>query len=385
MPEITIGDGDEMVAAGRPVHLSEDEGAGENQFAISLDEYLATHSSVKNNFSASPPTAYISQMRVLVTGGAGYIGSVVTEELLNEGHDAFVYDNLQKGHRAAVDQRSHFIQADLMDGKALRDALNDHAIEAVVHLAADSLAGESVEHPARYFRNNVVAGLNLLEAMRDCRVTKLVFSSTAAVYGDGEKQPIEETDPVHPTNPYGESKLAFERMLFWWERAYGLHYVSLRYFNAAGASSHFGEWHDPETHLIPLVLKAAKGMLPEVRVFGEDYATRDGTCVRDYIHVVDLARAHLLGLKVVDERSAIYNLGCGGDGYTVKEVIDTARKVTQNEIPTRIVQRRAGDPAVLIASSAKIERELGWRPRFQELSVIIQSAWDWMNAHPQGY
>lgn len=324
-------------------------------------------------------------MRVLVTGGAGYIGSVVTEELLNDNHDVVVYDNLQKGHRDAVDPRSRFIQADLMDGKALRDTLKEHAIQAVVHLAADSLAGESVEHPARYFRNNVVAGLNLLDAMRDCSVTKLVFSSTAAVYGDSEKQPIEETDPVHPTNPYGDSKLAFERLLFWYERAYGLHYVSLRYFNAAGASGQFGEWHNPETHLIPLVLKVANGTLTEVQVFGEDYATRDGTCVRDYVHVVDLARAHLLALNILDERSATYNLGCGGDGYTVKEVIDTARRITQKEIPTRIVQRRAGDPAVLIASSAKIERELGWRPRFQDLSVIIQSAWDWMNAHPEGY
>jgi UDP-glucose 4-epimerase len=324
-------------------------------------------------------------MRVLVTGGAGYIGSVVTEELLNDNHEAVVYDNLQKGHRDAVDPRSRFIQGDLMDGTALRDTLKEHDIEAVVHLAADSLAGESVEHPARYFRNNVVAGLNLLEAMRDCGVAKLVFSSTAAVYGDGAKQPIEETDPVHPTNPYGDSKLAFERLLFWYEQAYGLHYVSLRYFNAAGASRQFGEWHNPETHLIPLVLKAAKGLLPEVQVFGDDYATRDGTCVRDYIHVVDLARAHLLGLNILDERSATYNLGCGGDGYTVKEVIDTARRITQKEIPTRIVKRRAGDPAVLIASSAKIERELGWRPRFQDLSAIIQSAWDWMNAHTQGY
>jgi UDP-glucose 4-epimerase len=324
-------------------------------------------------------------MRVLVTGGAGYIGSVVTEELLNEGHDAFVYDNLQKGHRAAVDPRSHFIQADLMDGRALRGALKEHAIEAVVHLAADSVAGESVVHPSRYFRNNIVGGLNLLEAMRDCDVTKLVFSSTAAVYGDGEKQPIEETDPMNPTNPYGESKLAFERVLFWCERAYGVHYVSLRYFNAAGASKQFGEWHDPETHLIPLVLKVARGTLAEAHVFGDDYATRDGTCVRDYIHVVDLARAHVLGFNILDERSAIYNLGCGGDGYTVKEVIDTARRVTEQEIPTRIVERRAGDPAVLIASSAKIERELGWRPRSQDLSAIIQSAWDWMKAHPQGY
>jgi len=216
-------------------------------------------------------------------------------------------------------------------------------------------------------------------------VLKLVFSSTAATYGEPEKQPIEETDPTHPTNPYGESKLAFERALHWYENAYNLRYASLRYFNAAGASRRLGEQHDPETHLIPLVLQVANGTRADVQIFGDDYPTRDGTCVRDYIHVIDLARAHILALDILNERSAIYNLGCGGDGYTVKEVIDTAEQVTGREIAAHPVQRRAGDPAVLIASSAKIKRELGWSPKFQDLELIIQSAWDWLQAHTAGY
>ena len=306
-------------------------------------------------------------MRILITGGAGYIGSVVTEELLNDGHEAVVYDSLVKGHRAAVDKRAKFIEADLIDGDALRRALKDNRIEAVIHMAAHSLVGESVEHPAKYFENNVVAGLNLIDAMRDCGVSKLVFSSTAATYGEPEKQPIEETDPTQPTNPYGESKLAFERALSWYEPAYGLRYASLRYFNAAGASHQFGEQHDPETHLIPLVLQAANGTRADVQIFGDDYPTRDGTCVRDYIHVIDLARAHILALNILGERSAIYNLGCGGDGYTVKEVIDAAGEVTGREIVTQTVKRRAGDPAVLIASSDRIKQELGWSPKYQDL------------------
>lgn len=324
-------------------------------------------------------------MKVLVTGGAGYIGSVVTEELLNDGHEAVVYDSLYKGHRAAVDVRAEFIQADLMDGKALRSALADKQIEAVIHLAADSLVGESVGHPAKYYRNNLLAGLQLLDAMRDCDVRKLVFSSTAATYGEPEKQPIAEIDPTSPTNPYGETKLAFERALRWYEHAYGLRYASLRYFNAAGATARCGEWHDPETHLIPLVLQVAAGTRDDVAVYGTDYPTRDGTCIRDYIHVVDLARAHILSLKILGGRSAIYNLGCGGEGYSVKEVIETARVVTGREIHTSVAERRSGDPATLIASSDKIKTELGWLPEFQDLRVIIQSAWDWLVAHPQGY
>ena len=324
-------------------------------------------------------------MNVLVTGGAGYIGSVVTEELLNDGHEAVVYDSLYKGHREAVDPRAKFVQADLMDAEALRHALKANQIEAVIHMAADALVGESVEQPAKYYRNNVVAGLSLLDAMRDCDVRKLVFSSTAATYGEPEKQPIEETDPTNPTNPYGETKLALERALGWFERAYGMRYVSLRYFNVAGATERFGEWHDVETHLIPLVLQAAAGMRPEVQVYGDDYPTRDGTCVRDYIHVIDLARAHILALRILEERSAIYNLGCGGEGYSVCELIETAREVTDREIRTRIVPRRAGDPAVLIASSGKIKRELGWQPQFQDLRRIVESSWEWLMKHPHGY
>ena len=321
---------------------------------------------------------------MLVTGGAGYIGSVVVEECIKAGHKTLVFDNLVKGHREAVHPDATFVEGDLHDTALLRSAFEENSTEAVIHMAAYSLVGESVTEPAKYYENNVVAGLSLLKAMREANVRKIVFSSTAAVFGEPEKQPIEEGDRNDPTNPYGESKLAFERALRWYERAYGIRYASLRYFNAAGASDRFGESHDPETHLIPLVLKAAAGELPEITVFGDDYPTRDGTCVRDYIHVIDLARAHLLSLGILDERSAIFNLGCGGDGYTVKEVIETARKVTGCEIPARVVPRRPGDPAVLIASSDKIRKELGWEPEFQDLNVIIESAWKWMNRRSVG-
>jgi UDP-glucose 4-epimerase len=250
-------------------------------------------------------------------------------------------------------------------------------------MAADSLVGESVDHPAKYFRNNVVAGLSLLDAMREAEVKRLVFSSTAAVYGEPAKQPIEEDDPTGPTNPYGESKLTFERALRWFEKAYGLHYVALRYFNAAGATARCGESHDPETHLIPIVLQVALGKRKAVDIFGNDYPTRDGTCVRDYIHVVDLARAHILALDILDKRSATYNLGCGGDGYTVKEMVELAREVTGREIAVNMAPRRPGDPAVLIASSARITRELGWTPKFQDPKKIIASAWSWLEAHPE--
>ena len=324
-------------------------------------------------------------MQVLVTGGAGYIGSVVIEELLRDGHAVVVYDSLAKGHRGAVAPEAAFVEGDLRDGDRLRAALREHGAEAVVHMAADSLVGESVQDPAKYYRNNVGAGLALLDAMRDAGVPRLVFSSTAAVYGEPAKQPIEESDPTNPTNTYGETKLAFEHALRWYEGAYGLRYASLRYFNAAGATAHCGEWHDPETHLIPILLQVATGRRAAVEIYGDDYPTRDGTCVRDYIHVVDLARAHIRALDILGERSAIYNLGCGGDGYTVKEVIDTARTVTGREIPVRVGARRAGDPALLVASSDKIRRELGWSPQFQDLRLIIESAWAWLQAHPNGY
>jgi UDP-glucose 4-epimerase len=318
-------------------------------------------------------------MRVLVTGGAGYIGSVVTEELVNDGHDVVVYDNLSKGHRGAVVEGAAFVEGDLLDADKLRQTLNDNRTDAVIHMAAFSLVGESVEKPAKYYQNNVVAGLVLLDTMRDCGVSRIVFSSTAATYGEPEKQPIVESDPTNPTNPYGESKLTFERAMNWYERAYGLRYASLRYFNAAGASEKCGEDHDPETHIIPITLQAATGKRPHVEIFGDDYPTADGTCIRDYIHVIDLARAHILALDVLSERSAIYNLGCGGDGYSVRDVIETARRVTGKDIRVRMGPRRAGDPAVLIASSDKIKSELGWQPQFQDLGVIIESAWKWMN------
>jgi UDP-glucose 4-epimerase len=324
-------------------------------------------------------------LRVLVTGGAGYIGSVVTEELLSDGHEVVVFDNLYKGHRGAVVEGAEFAEGDLANGASVRSALKWQATEAVIHMAADSLVGESVTDPAKYYRNNVVAGLTLLDAMRDCNVARLVFSSTAAVYGEPEKQPVEETDALQPTNPYGETKLAFERALRWYEGAYGLRFASLRYFNAAGATVRCGEVHSPETHLIPIVLQAAAGRRTHVEVYGEDYATRDGTCVRDYIHVVDLARAHVAALSILGGRSAVYNLGCGGEGYTVKQVIDSAREVTGRRINVRVGPRRPGDPAVLVASSEKIRRELGWSPRFQDLRAIIESAWNWMQSHPEGY
>ena len=324
-------------------------------------------------------------MRVLVTGGAGYIGSVVTEQLVNDGHNVVVYDNLSKGHRGAVVDGADFVEGDLFEGDKLRQTLGDNRIDAVIHMAASSLVGESVEKPAKYYQNNVVAGLVLLDAMNESGVRRIVFSSTAATYGEPEAQPIFESAPTNPTNTYGETKLAFERAMNWYEKAHGLRYASLRYFNAAGASEKCGEDHDPETHIIPITLQAAAGKRAHVEIFGEDYPTPDGTCIRDYIHVIDLARAHILALDVLNERSAIYNLGCGGDGYSVREVIDTARRVTEKEIPVRMGQRRAGDPAVLIASSDKIKSELGWQPQFQDLGVIIESAWRWMQAHPDGY
>jgi len=324
-------------------------------------------------------------MRVLVTGGAGYIGSAVVEVLLAEGHEVVVYDNLAKGHRDAVPPEARLVEGDILDTDRLRDTLSAGRAEAVVHMAADSLVGESVQQPGKYYRTNVGGGLSLLEAMRASGTPRIVFSSTAAVYGEPEKQPIEETDPLRPTNPYGESKLAFERALHWHEGAHGIRYASLRYFNAAGATERCGEDHDPETHLIPLVLRAAAGTGPAVTVFGDDWPTPDGTCIRDYIHVLDLAGAHVLALSILDERSAIYNLGCGGAGYSVRQVLDTARRVTGRDIPFAMGPRRPGDPAVLVASSDRIRADLGWQPRHQDLGAIVESAWRFQQRRPQGY
>ena len=324
-------------------------------------------------------------MRVLVTGGAGYIGSVVTEQLVGDGNQVVVYDNLSKGHRGAIVSGAEFVEADLFDADTLKQTLHERQIEAVIHMAASSLVGESVEHPNKYYQNNLMASLKLLDAMLACDVKRLVFSSTAAVYGEPESQPIEETVPTNPTNTYGETKLAFEHALKWYDRAYGLRYASLRYFNAAGATEHCGEDHDPETHIIPITLQVAVGKRPRVEIFGEDYPTPDGTCIRDYIHVIDLARAHIQALEALSEGSRIYNLGCGGAGYSVNEVIETARRVTGKEIPTHVGPRRAGDPATLVASSDRIKSELGWQPQFQDLGLIIESAWRWMQKFPDGY
>src|SRR4030095_16598271 len=278
-------------------------------------------------------------MRVLVTGGAGYIGSVVTEQLVKDDHEVVVYDSLSKGHRDAVVSGARFVEADLRDKKTLVETLRDAEIEAVIHMAADSLVGESYVNPAKYYENNVGSGLVLLNAMRGAKVQQLVFSSTAAVYGEPEKQPIEETDPTNPSNPYGESKLAFERAMYWYDRAYGMRYASLRYFNAAGATKRCGEVHDSETHLIPILLQVAAGKRDHAEIYGDDYPTADGTCVRDYIHVFDLAPAHILALTVLHKSRRISNLGCGGDGYSVRQVIDTAREVTRKDIPTKVGPR----------------------------------------------
>lgn len=324
-------------------------------------------------------------MRVFVTGGAGYIGSVVTEQLVSDGHEVVVYDNLSKGHLDAVIEGAEFVEGDLLDSELLNRTLGDRQTEAVIHLAASSLVGESVDHPNKYYHNNLMTGLVLLDAMLACDVKYLVFSSTAAVYGEPKAQPIEETAPTNPTNPYGETKLAFEHALKWYDRAYGLRYASLRYFNAAGATVNCGEDHDPESHIIPITLQAAVGKRSHVEIYGEDYPTPDGTCIRDYIHVIDLARAHIQSLNALSEGSRIYNLGCGGAGYSVKDVIDTARRVTGREIKVQVGPRRAGDPAILVASSARIKSELDWQPQFQDLEKIIESAWRWMQNHPDGY
>ena len=318
-------------------------------------------------------------MRVLVTGGAGYIGSVITDQLLVEGHHVVVYDNLSKGHAYAVAPEAVFVEADLIDDRTVRATLVEHEIEAVVHMAASSLVGESMIDPGRYYVNNVIASVQLMNALVETGVPLIVFSSTAAVYGEPERQPISEDDPTAPSNTYGESKLAIERALHWYNVAHGLRFVSLRYFNAAGATRRRGERHDPETHLIPLVLRAAQDARHPITVFGTDYPTRDGTCLRDYVHVSDLARAHVLALGALSRReidAQVFNLG-GGQGYTVREVIDTARSVTGREIAVQIGARRAGDPATLIASSDRIARTLGWRPEHSSLDAILESAWDW--------
>jgi UDP-glucose 4-epimerase len=322
-------------------------------------------------------------MRVAVTGGAGYIGSVVAELLIGDGHQVLVIDNLTKGHRDAVMTEATFAAIDIADREGVAHHLHAFGCEAVIHMAASSLVGESVTDPAKYYQNNVVAGLALLDAMQAAGVARLVFSSTAAVYGEPKRQPIEETDPTLPTNPYGATKLAFEEALKWYGRASGLRSISLRYFNAAGATGRHGERHDPETHLIPLVLDVAAGQRSHVTMFGDDYSTPDGSCVRDYVHVADLARAHVLALEALDQGvvTEVYNLGCGGAGYSVRDVIEAAARVTGRSIAVEIAPRRPGDPAILVASSERIRQALHWVPVFQALDEIIASAWTWRQAH----
>ena len=321
-------------------------------------------------------------MRIFVVGGAGYIGSVCAELLLDEGHEVAIFDNLTEGHRRAVDSRANFIQGELGDRTQIQAALSDARPDAVMHFAANALVGESMRNPSKYFRNNIANGLNLLDAMIEARVQRIVFSSTCAIFGLPEQLPIEETTRACPINPYGESKLAFEKILHWYDRIHGLTFVSLRYFNAAGATKNFGEDHRQETHLIPNVLKVALGQKPNVEIYGTDYETPDGTCVRDYIHIVDLARAHILALGAPN--SAFYNLGTGG-GSSVREVVAACAKVTGRKIATIEKPRRPGDPPRLIASSEKIKNELGWRPQFQSLEAIVESAWKWHEKFPRGY
>jgi UDP-glucose 4-epimerase len=323
---------------------------------------------------------------ILVTGGAGYIGSHVVREILRQNRQPIAYDNLQTGHRNAA-KGALFIKGDLSDHKRLKEIFQSYPIEAVMHFAADCLVGESVQNPVKYFNNNVRNGLNLIEIMEVFGIRKIIFSSSAAVYGEPNTVPIGEDHPCLPTNPYGETKWIFEKILHASHDEGKLDFISLRYFNAAGADpdGNFGEDHSPETHLIPLVIKAALAGTP-VPIFGTDYPTPDGTCIRDYVHVTDLARAHMLALKKLDQEkiSGIYNLG-NGNGFSVREVIETVKNVTGREVASVDSTRRPGDPARLVASSKKIREELGWIPNFPDLKSIVETAWKWHKNHPRGY
>lgn len=323
--------------------------------------------------------------RVLVTGGAGYIGSVVADSLLSRGYDVTVFDNLSHGDRAAVPQAAALVVADVGDRPAIDRVFQSGNFDAVMHFAAWIEAGESMQAPERYFRNNSANALTLLEAILAHKIPRFVFSSTAALYGIPERSPIEENDPLQPVNAYGESKLLVEQMLAWFQKIHGLRYASLRYFNAAGAAGSRGENHHPETHLIPIALEVALGKRSEIAIYGDDYPTADGTCVRDYIHVADLASAHLLALDALKQRDKlIYNLG-NGRGFSVMEVIESARRVTGHSIPARKSDRRSGDPPVLVASAQKIRDELRWSPEHPDLDDIVSSAWEWRRTHPNGY
>lgn len=327
-------------------------------------------------------------MAVLVVGGAGYIGSHAVYQLVDAGQDVIVIDHLKSGHREAVHPKARFYEGDIRDRAFLDRVFETETIDQVVHFAAFSLVGESMEHPLAYFDNNVYGTQVLLEAMMAHDVKQIVFSSTAATYGEQEQMPILETATTNPTNAYGETKLMMEKMMHWCETAYGLNYVALRYFNVAGAraTGEIGEDHTPETHLVPLVLEVANGQRPVISIYGDDYATEDGTCIRDYIHVEDLIDAHLLALEYLKQgnTSDIFNLG-SSRGFSVREIIEAARRVTGHAIPEQVVARRAGDPSTLIAGSDKAKTVLGWTPRRTEIDTIIQDAWRWHEQRPQGY
>jgi UDP-glucose 4-epimerase len=324
-------------------------------------------------------------MKILVTGAAGYIGSVCSEVLLGRGHSVVALDDLSEGHREAVDPRAQFCQANLHDMEAVSEVFKTNKIDAVMHFAALCLVEESVKEPGEYYRANVAAGINLLNAMLRHGVKKLIFSSTAATYGEPEKIPIPEEHVTNPINPYGASKLLFERILQEFRENSGLEYVTMRYFNAAGASRERGEDHHPETHILPILFEAALGQRAAFQIFGTDYPTADGTCVRDYVHVVDIAEAHALAVERISEMAGrVYNVG-NSRGFSVREVVDAVHSVTGRNIPIRVAPRRAGDPAVLVASSERIRKELVWRPRFSDLKSIIQTAWAWKAKFPRGY
>ncbi|MGH2358252.1 MAG: UDP-glucose 4-epimerase GalE [Candidatus Limnocylindria bacterium] len=326
-------------------------------------------------------------MRILVVGGAGYVGSTSVETLVEAGHEVVVYDNLSTGHRAAVANGARLLTGDIHDRARLRRLLAEERIDAVLHCAARSLVGESMDDPGLYYDTNVAGGVALLEAMKRAGVTRLVYSSSAAVYGEPKRVPIAEADRTEPINPYGATKLAFEGAMRWFAASHGFRAISLRYFNCAGATGRNGEDHEPETHLVPLVLRVAAGEASHVQIFGQDYPTPDGTCIRDFIHVRDLGNAHLLALEATGEGDPsleVYNLGSAA-GFSVREVVEAARRVTGRSIPARAIKRRTGDPPVLVASSRRARRELGWQPRHSTLEEMLADAWAWRQAHPSGY
>jgi len=321
-------------------------------------------------------------MKILITGGAGYIGSICAEEVINAGHDVTIYDDLSEGHRSAVDPRAKFILGRPEEPCNILNAVKSVQPDAIMHFAASALVSESMTNPKKYFHNNVVNGVELLDAAVECGVKKFVFSSTCATYGPPDRVPMTEDLPQRPINPYGESKLMFEKVLQWYSRIYGLEFIAFRYFNAAGASEKYGEHHRTETHLIPNVFKVVLGQKPRLEIFGADYPTPDGTCIRDYIHIIDLAQAHILGLE--PGKHGFYNLG-NGDGYSVREAIQTCEKIAGRKIPANEKPRREGDPPRLVASAEKAIRELGWRPKYSKLEDIVATAWSWHSRNPNGY